>query len=117
VESRKKDAQRWCCLQDEAFQNFTRLLLKVPEHTWGMDTKQAPQNWDVWSNAAFRKALTDSPLFAVAEGAWGRQAEYIQWGVEVCTLSLFHASYVCSCWRVLLQLPHVYLAFQTFNLT
>lgn len=76
------------CVQDEAFQNFTRLLLKVPEHTWGIDTKQAPQHWDVWNNADFRKALVDNPLFATAEESWGRQAAYIQWGVEARSPSL-----------------------------
>lgn len=74
-------------VQDEAFQNFTRLLLKVSEHTWGIDTKQAPQSWDVWNNTAFRKARVDNPLFAIAESSWQRQAEYIQWGVEARTSS------------------------------
>ena len=70
-------------MQDEAFLNFTRLLLKIPEHTWGIDTKDAPQHWDVWANEDLRKARTDIPLFKVAEESWGRQAQYIQWGIEV----------------------------------
>jgi Domain of unknown function (DUF5054) len=70
-------------VQDTAFQNFTRLLLKVPEHTWGLDTKVAPAHWDVWSNEDFRAALVGIPEFAAAEQEWLRQAEYVRWAIDV----------------------------------
>eukprot|EP00892_Ulva_mutabilis_P005410 jgi/Ulvmu1/3240/UM150_0013.1 len=71
-----------CVIQDPAFQNFTRLFLKVPEHTWGIDTKSAPASWGVWGNDDFRAALKDNPKFAQAEQSWSRQRQYISWSLQ-----------------------------------
>lgn len=72
-------------VQDTAFQNFTRLFLKTPEHTWGIDSKSAPASWDVWDNTAFREALNGSDKFQNAEYSWTRQGQYIKWSLQVCT--------------------------------
>lgn len=69
-------------MQDPSFQNFTRLFLKVPEHTWGIDSKTAPASWEVWSNDEFRAALLDNPKFAQAEASWSRQRDYISWSLQ-----------------------------------
>jgi hypothetical protein len=70
-------------LQDPAFRNFTRFLLKVPEHTWGIDSKVAPASWGVWGNDEFREALQNDDLFSIAEESWRRQASYVNWAIEV----------------------------------
>jgi hypothetical protein len=72
------------CVQDPVFRNFTRLLLKVPEHIWGIDSKVAPATFDVWQNADFRAALGSNKLFAIAEESWLRQSAYIPWSIQVC---------------------------------
>jgi hypothetical protein len=70
-------------LQDPAFRNFSRLLLKAPEHTWGVDTKQAPASFNIWKNDEFRAALGNNTLFATAEKSWDKQFAYIPWSVQV----------------------------------
>lgn len=46
-----------CSRGDAALANFTRLLLKVPEHTWGADVKAALGDWGRWANADLHAAL------------------------------------------------------------
>ncbi|KAL4451756.1 hypothetical protein ABPG75_007418 [Micractinium tetrahymenae] len=72
--------------EDPAFQRFSRLLLKLPEHTWGVDVKEYPNNWDIWANADLHKKLAeltgpDDP-FQVAIDSWARQRAYNQWAVQ-----------------------------------
>lgn len=78
-------------LQDPAFRNFTRLLLKLPEHTWGLDAAHYPAAFDVWDNESFRKALQEDDAFKMAEEAWQRQLRYVPWSIEVRPLPLFAA--------------------------
>ena len=72
-----------CTAQDPAFRNFTRLLLKIPEHTWGIDSKSAPGDWNIWDNAGMAEAMKTNPLWGVAADSWVRQNAYIGWAVEV----------------------------------
>ena len=59
----RKDA--FCTMSNFAFFNFTRMLVKFPEHTWG-SAGYVNGNLDVdkWSNAAFHQAR-DHPETAV----------------------------------------------------
>jgi hypothetical protein len=70
--------------QGAAFiERFSRLLLKIPEHTWGVDTKEYPGDYTRWSNADLRQVLEDKvPEFQVAVRSWQRQRAYTSWAVE-----------------------------------
>eukprot|EP00118_Oscarella_pearsei_P025553 m.308367 g.308367 ORF g.308367 m.308367 type:complete len:722 (+) comp43877_c0_seq1:88-2253(+) len=50
--------QARCDDKDERFYNFSRLLLKGPEHTWGGDTKQFLNDYTNWLNKDFHAVLT-----------------------------------------------------------
>lgn len=41
--------------EDPAFDAFSRMLLKIPEHTWGADVKKALADWGNWTNSKFHK--------------------------------------------------------------
>ena len=43
----------WCVV---SFYNFSRLLLKVGEHTWGLDVKHYLGDYTHWSNDKVREA-------------------------------------------------------------
>lgn len=51
----------WCCfrgvLQTPEFYNFSRLLLKVPEHTWGVDIKKTLHDFADYSNTRLHACL------------------------------------------------------------
>jgi hypothetical protein len=94
-------------LQSHAVARFDRLLLKVPEHTWGLDVKTTLRNFNCCgtydnkhlhscmdgktpssSSAAAVSAGPDPPgcggINRLAE-SWKRQAAYIDWALQVCT--------------------------------
>lgn len=76
---RRASGDRW---DDAAFLRFSRLLLKVPEHTWGVDTKQYPGDYHRWSNVQLQGALIEGdPRFAAAIDSWERQRAYNSWAV------------------------------------
>ena len=62
--------------------NFTRFLVKVPEHTWGLDCKHAPNDWRAWSNADLSAARESEPLFWAAEHGWRLQRAYIRYAID-----------------------------------
>ena len=67
------------------FANFTRLLLKVPEHTWGNDIKKSLAEYDPgsWTNEQFRAALEGGKdNYVRTVEAWHRQRAYLLWAVE-----------------------------------
>ena len=67
------------------FANFTRLLLKVPEHTWGNDIKKSLAEYDpgAWTNEQFRAALEGGKdNYVRTVEAWHRQRAYLLWAVE-----------------------------------
>lgn len=96
--------------QDPAFQNFTRLFLKAPEHTWGIDSKTAPASWDTWDNAAFRAARNSSEKFAQAEHSWARQSRYIEWSLQACRLPLSPAAPLHCCFLCRAVIPRAPIA-------
>ncbi|KDD76566.1 hypothetical protein H632_c180p1, partial [Helicosporidium sp. ATCC 50920] len=69
--------------EDEAFFRFSRLLLKLPEHTWGVDVKATLADYEHWSNADFARDQADRPeLYRVPELAWMRQRAYALWATQ-----------------------------------
>jgi hypothetical protein len=77
---RRASADRW---DDAEFAAFSRLLLKIPEHTWGVDSKQYPGDYARWSNAELQRALAEGDAaFAAAVGSWERQRAYNEWAVQ-----------------------------------
>ncbi|GAB4813534.1 hypothetical protein N2152v2_000580 [Parachlorella kessleri] len=66
-----------------AFQKFSRLLLKVPEHTWGVDVKKALGDYDNWSNKDFHAQLANkSDNYQVTVASWVRQRAYGLWAAQ-----------------------------------
>lgn len=56
--------------------------MKVPEHTWGLDTKCALNNDYVnLTNAQFHPNLA-AGVYQRAVDAWSRQARYVDWALE-----------------------------------
>ncbi|KAK9821791.1 hypothetical protein WJX81_004092 [Elliptochloris bilobata] len=68
-------------LRVPALKNFTRMLLKIPEHTWGADMKTYLPDFDNWDNADFHAHLGDWDYQAVVAG-WYDQAAYLDHAVE-----------------------------------
>lgn len=72
-----------CHAQDAAFLNFSRILTKVPEHTWGLDVKKALNDFTNWDNERFHACLAlPCPNYAALIWSWVRQAAYIPWALE-----------------------------------
>ncbi|KAF8062055.1 hypothetical protein HT031_004315 [Scenedesmus sp. PABB004] len=93
-----------CPSEGAAFANFTRLLLKVPEHTWGVDIKKTLADFVNYSNPDFHACLPpDAASGAAGDGdggdgvplraalcpnyervlhSWDRQAAYIDWALQ-----------------------------------
>lgn len=58
-------------------------LIKVPEHTWGVDIKTTLRDEVSWSNAALASKLHLQELNYVATvHSWQRQHAYIQWALD-----------------------------------
>eukprot|EP00887_Chlorella_sp_A99_P001854 scaffold19.g1854.t1 len=92
---------------DPAFKAFSRLLLKarmlhfhfdflhscflitaqcgkpVPEHTWGVDIKDALADYQNWANDAFHAQLAaGNPAYKITIKSWVRQRAYLRWAVD-----------------------------------
>ena len=66
-----------CSLDDQRFFNFSVLLLKNAEHTWGKDVKKYLHDNASWTNEEFQDAIT-SPNFLDLVNSWIEQRE---WGI------------------------------------
>lgn len=77
-----------CAPGDAAVANFTRLLLKNSEHTWGLSVFyfMDPKNW---TNAAFNAARAASPKYAAQSiASWHEQRAYgLDSALEALTLA------------------------------
>lgn len=62
--------------QDARFKAFSRFLLLVPEHTWGLDLKTHLADFDTYEAAAFQSALP-TPRFQKFTSSWDEQRQYI----------------------------------------
>eukprot|EP01114_Cavostelium_apophysatum_P014791 TRINITY_DN3921_c0_g1_i1.p1 TRINITY_DN3921_c0_g1~~TRINITY_DN3921_c0_g1_i1.p1 ORF type:complete len:770 (+),score=169.72 TRINITY_DN3921_c0_g1_i1:47-2311(+) len=58
------------------WRNFDLLLMKVAEHTWGLDVKTFLNDWGNWSNAAFEKVRT-LPNYELMINSWIEQRQFI----------------------------------------
>lgn len=91
--------RRWCEDRDPSslspeLASFSRGLLLVPEHTWGLDIKTHLHDDKNFSKSDFTKARS-TPNFQKVEASWQEQRNYIQtavkalgstpWGDEVRT--------------------------------
>ena len=65
-------------LDDVRIHNFSRLLLKNGEHTWGKDVKTYLKDWVNWDNQAFLAHLNTSPYQDMI-ASWMEQRS---WGID-----------------------------------
>jgi hypothetical protein len=61
---------------DPQFQAFSRALLLVPEHTWGMDEKIYLDDYQNYTRAQF-DSLRTSPRYQTFADSWAEQRAYI----------------------------------------
>ncbi|KAK9798230.1 hypothetical protein WJX73_010911 [Symbiochloris irregularis] len=65
------------------FRNFSRLLMKIPEHTWGLDIKTNLGDFKNWSNADFQRQLESRDArYEMTVAQWKRQRKYMAWALE-----------------------------------
>jgi hypothetical protein len=65
-----------CNTSDINFRHFDRFLMKIPEHTWGLDTKLFLGDWSNWSNEAFQKVLPNAN-FQLMVTSWIEQRSFL----------------------------------------
>eukprot|EP01028_Stygiella_incarcerata_P006800 TRINITY_DN276_c0_g2_i6.p2 TRINITY_DN276_c0_g2~~TRINITY_DN276_c0_g2_i6.p2 ORF type:complete len:816 (+),score=194.97 TRINITY_DN276_c0_g2_i6:533-2980(+) len=75
-------AQSQCSLNDVAFSNFTRFLLKNMEHTWGVDVKTILGDWINWTNVEFERARSSLDNYKHMEEAWNDQRSYTDFAIN-----------------------------------
>ncbi|XP_062498804.1 uncharacterized protein LOC134176140 [Corticium candelabrum] len=74
--------QKQCSLTDYRFFNFSRLLIKGAEHTWGNDVKKYLNDYKNWHNDQFH-ALLDKPNYVAMVTSWQEQRDWaINYAVE-----------------------------------
>jgi len=80
-----------CPPSDAAFANFTTLLLKCGEHTWGKDIKTFLHDVDNWTNAQLRAQLAAGAAnFLDVVSSW---AEQRAWCVDMSLAALTGAGH------------------------
>jgi hypothetical protein len=62
---------------DPAIIAFDRLLMKLGEHTWGLDIKSFLHDTINWTNELFQQHLND-PNFQLVISSWHEQRSYLQ---------------------------------------
>jgi hypothetical protein len=70
----------------EGWEEFSRLLLKVSEHTWGLDGRCNTEPQTTWPNKDF-ELIRSTPLFRQQELAWGEQRQYLTKALAVLDAS------------------------------
>lgn len=65
-------------LEDVRILNFSRLLIKTGEHTWGKDVQKFLNDWSDWDNEAFYSHLNTSHFQDMVK-SWEEQRT---WGIE-----------------------------------
>jgi len=68
-------------LRTTTCKGFDAEVLQVPEHTWGVDIKEAMPDYRNWSNADFGAALA-AGVYDDAIHAWRRQRSWLDWALE-----------------------------------
>lgn len=73
--------RRWLANPDPALdaviKNFSRYLILVPEHTWGMDEKTYLADSTHYSPAELQTARQTLPNFKTFESSWQEQRDYL----------------------------------------
>jgi hypothetical protein len=72
--------------ENRRFKAFSRFLLMVPEHTWGLDEKTYLADYENYAGEAFRSARA-RPNFQKFESSWDEQREYVDQAVGVLDTS------------------------------
>jgi hypothetical protein len=67
--------------EDAAYRLFSRRLLPVPEHTWGMDEKTHLADYTTYAAGSFLEAQ-QTPAFQRFADSWAEQRAYIDSAVE-----------------------------------
>ncbi|KIZ02961.1 hypothetical protein MNEG_4996 [Monoraphidium neglectum] len=73
------------CTCSPAFKQFSRLIIKVAEHTWGLAFDQNLGDVTNYTNAYLHPrlaALNSQPKYARIVESWRRQREYVRWALE-----------------------------------
>lgn len=66
-----------CALENPVFRNFSRLFVKYPEHTDGLDVKTWLADWQNWTNAQFHACLAQNlPNYQTMIGGWIEQRNF-----------------------------------------
>lgn len=66
---------------DKKFTVFSRFLLMVPEHTWGMDIKTHLKDFATYAAEPF-KAARSQENFRMVEASWDEQREYLNSAID-----------------------------------
>eukprot|EP01090_Pellita_catalonica_P011857 TRINITY_DN2446_c0_g1_i1.p1 TRINITY_DN2446_c0_g1~~TRINITY_DN2446_c0_g1_i1.p1 ORF type:complete len:760 (-),score=113.06 TRINITY_DN2446_c0_g1_i1:691-2970(-) len=76
-----------CRSSDATFRNFDRLLLKLGEHTWGLDVKTFLDDWVNYSNADFHrtKKLESATNYRIMENSWIEQRSFLTNALKALT--------------------------------
>ena len=86
MSARSDCVQSWQCnLLDERFFNFSVLLLKNAEHTWGKDVKTFLNDNTTWDNEEFHEAVQIRSNFKDMISSWVEQRD---WGLAVAVDAL-----------------------------
>ncbi len=72
---------------DPAFDKFSRSLLMVPEHTWGLDVKTHLDDWENYGAVEFALARSRDN-FNKMEASWAEQRAYVTEAVDALGGSL-----------------------------
>lgn len=68
-------------LSRRAMQQFSRKLLMIPEHTWGLDEKENLADYATYRNDDFKKARRRK-VWKRFESSWNEQREYLTQALE-----------------------------------
>ncbi|HEX3527150.1 MAG TPA: DUF5054 domain-containing protein [Thermoanaerobaculia bacterium] len=67
--------------EDEAVKRFSRFLLKIPEHTTGINFTNYPLPQPSWSNPDFQKNASNCQ-FQWIQYSWDEQRMFLQWALN-----------------------------------
>jgi len=68
-------------LDESALAEFSRCLLCVPEHTWGLDEKTHLADYERYERDAFQAARIE-PSYRKMEASWAEQRAYLNQAIE-----------------------------------
>jgi hypothetical protein len=66
---------------DKGFDEFSRRLIMIPEHTWGMDLKMHLEDFETYKPSDFRGARS-RPNFKKYEASWAEQRAYVDEAIQ-----------------------------------